>query len=236
MPVILSIEGNIGSGKSTILKYLQDNNQNDAIIFLKEPVDKWEKIKDNEGLTLLEHFYKDPSKHAFMFQIMAFATRMQILKETIEKNPDCKMVVCERSILADQQVFANMLHKDGLIDSMGISIYTTMANNYLKDYPLDGVIYIDADPSICSDRINKRKRTGESTISVDYLNQCKEYHDNWLKHYPIYKQVPETTASDQPLLLHIKTNENAEFNTQNKNDVANNWLKQIQTFINSFNP
>ena len=58
MPVVLSIEGNIGSGKSTILKFLKENNTTNDIIFLKEPVDKWENIKDVEGTTILEHFYK----------------------------------------------------------------------------------------------------------------------------------------------------------------------------------
>ena len=47
MVFILSVEGNIGSGKSTILNYLKEkNNQNSNIIFLKEPVDKWDKVKD----------------------------------------------------------------------------------------------------------------------------------------------------------------------------------------------
>ena len=56
MVFILSVEGNIGSGKSTILNYLKENNQNSNIIFLKEPVDKWDKVKDIEGKTLFAHF------------------------------------------------------------------------------------------------------------------------------------------------------------------------------------
>ena len=39
---IVSIEGNIGSGKSTLMKnlkeYYKNNNQ---VLFLKEPVDEW---------------------------------------------------------------------------------------------------------------------------------------------------------------------------------------------------
>ena len=160
-PIILSIEGNIGSGKSTILKLLEENNSYNDILFLKEPVDKWSNVKDNSDITILEHFYKDPSKYAFMFQIMAFATRMQILKDTIAENPNIKVIICERSILADKEVFANMLYNDGLIDQMGITIYNTMANNYFKDYPLNGIIYIDADPDVCTNRIKNRNRDGK---------------------------------------------------------------------------
>ena len=46
-PIIVSIEGNIGSGKSTLLANLRNYYKNEAnIVFLKEPVDEWEKIKD----------------------------------------------------------------------------------------------------------------------------------------------------------------------------------------------
>ena len=230
-PIILSIEGNIGSGKSTILKFLQDNNQHKDILFLKEPVDKWSNIKDAGDITILEHFYKDPSKYAFMFQIMAFATRMQILKDTIEENPNIKIIICERSILADKEVFANMLYNDGLIDKMGISIYNAMANNYFKDYPLNGIIYIDADPEICNTRIKNRSRDGEDNISIEYLQQCKEYHDKWLLKYRNYSHVPE--IRDDTSILHIKTNENSSFNNSNT-DISKSWLFKIDEYICSF--
>ena len=48
-PIILSIEGNIGSGKSTILRFLEENNYDRDIIFLKEPVDRWNTIIDEEN-------------------------------------------------------------------------------------------------------------------------------------------------------------------------------------------
>jgi len=50
---IISIEGNIGSGKSTLMEnlkeYYKDNNE---IIFLREPVDEWSLIKDSNGITI----------------------------------------------------------------------------------------------------------------------------------------------------------------------------------------
>ena len=57
---ILSIEGNIGSGKSTLLENLRKYYENnDAVVFLKEPVDEWEKITDENGETILKKFYGD---------------------------------------------------------------------------------------------------------------------------------------------------------------------------------
>jgi len=54
MTVIISIEGNIGSGKSTLVseleKYFKNNN---SIGFLQEPVDIWNTIKDETGKTIM---------------------------------------------------------------------------------------------------------------------------------------------------------------------------------------
>ena len=47
MAAIYSIDGNIGSGKSTLIKELQKNNMDQSIIFIPEPVDVWNEIKDS---------------------------------------------------------------------------------------------------------------------------------------------------------------------------------------------
>ena len=58
--MIFSLEGNIGSGKSTILRGLKRQLRTDnSVIFLLEPVDKWEQIKDKNGVGILEKFYGD---------------------------------------------------------------------------------------------------------------------------------------------------------------------------------
>ena len=71
--IIISIEGNIGSGKSTLLEELRlKYKDNSNIIFLKEPVEEWETIKDEKGITMLENFYADQAKYSFAFQMMAY--------------------------------------------------------------------------------------------------------------------------------------------------------------------
>ena len=48
------------------------------------PVDDWEKIKDNEGNTMLKKFYANQEKYSFTFQIMAYISRLKILRQTVK--------------------------------------------------------------------------------------------------------------------------------------------------------
>ena len=70
---IFSIEGNIGSGKSTLFEELKNvYSCIPNIVFLEEPVSEWEKIKNKQGEPMLQLFYRDPKKYSFSFQMMAF--------------------------------------------------------------------------------------------------------------------------------------------------------------------
>ena len=83
---IYSIEGNIGSGKSTIIKILKEHfKSNDNIIFLLEPVDEWNTICDNDK-TILEKYYENKKQYAFSFQMMAYISRLSQLKEALKKG------------------------------------------------------------------------------------------------------------------------------------------------------
>jgi deoxyadenosine/deoxycytidine kinase len=66
---ILSIEGNIGSGKTTLFKALQKEKPD--WIFVKEPVDLWTLPLegDPDKKSMLGHFYDNPKEHAFAFQM-----------------------------------------------------------------------------------------------------------------------------------------------------------------------
>ena len=60
--IIVSVEGNIGSGKSTnvddLKQYFKDKGIED-IIFVQEPVHEWESVVDINGTPILANFYKD---------------------------------------------------------------------------------------------------------------------------------------------------------------------------------
>ena len=84
MHYIFTIEGNIGSGKSTLVKKLKNtfhNIENIKIIFLDEPVSVWENIKDKDGKNIIEKYYENQKKYAFSFQMMAYISRIMKLNK-----------------------------------------------------------------------------------------------------------------------------------------------------------
>jgi len=219
-PIIISIEGNIGSGKSTILAKLPEfmSQSPHKIVFLKEPVDTWEAIKDPvSGENILQKFYGDQHKYAFPFQVMAYASRLSMIRQTIrDSNPG--IIICERSLDADKHIFAKMLHDEGKIDDISYQIYEHFYKEYMADVALDGIVYFDADAEVCHERIEKRSRAGESGIPLEYLQKCKSYHHQWLS----------TTKTP---VLNINANADVTYNKKNATDLGNEWLARIKDFI-----
>jgi len=176
---IVSIEGNIGSGKSTLLETLKKRWADKKIVFVKEPVDEWEKIKDKNGTTILEKFYVDQEKYSFSFQMMAYISRLKLLKEAIENNPS-SIIITERSLYTDKMVFAKMLYDTNKIEDINYLIYLKWFDTFSESFPLKKIIYIKTDPEICFNRIEKRSRQGESIIPIEYLQSLDKYHDEMM--------------------------------------------------------
>ena len=227
-PIIVSIEGNIGSGKTTIIDNLEkyynlqlENDDKESIIFLREPVDIWKTISDKNGETILEKFYNNTQKFSFAFQVMAYSTRTAKLADTIRNNPNCKIIICERSLEADNNVFAKMLKDSNNMEEVEYQIYEHFYNTRKQDMNLDAVIYIDASPNVCLQRIKKRNRDGEEGITCDYLQSCKDYHDNWLLNNKSNLEV-----------FRIDTDDDAIYDLKNEDEIGYKWMKSIQSFIN----
>ena len=177
--MIISIEGNIGSGKSTFVSKLKDYFSNrEDVCFLQEPVNEWLDIKDENGMNILEHYYKDQAAYAFQFQMMAYISRLAILKRAVE-NPQYKYIITERCLYTDKNVFCKMLHDDGLIGSIGYQIY----NKWFAEFQDLAIpykcVYLRTDPDVSKMRVDVRARA-EETIPIDYLKKCHCYHEEWL--------------------------------------------------------
>ena len=218
MHYIFSIEGNIGSGKSTIINMLKNklknikNIKNTSVIYLPEPVEVWESIKDSDGKNAIEKYYENPDKYAFAFQMMAYISRIHQLRETLKKT-DNVIIICERSVFTDKEIFAKMLHDDKKIGNIEYNIYCKWFYEFVKDIPVKGLIYVKTDPEICEGRVIKRKRKGEM-IPLSYLQNCHKYHEDWLNN------------ENLPIL---KLNGNKDFNDK----LPDNWLDSINIFVDS---
>ena len=235
MVYIYSVEGNIGSGKSTLVRHLKDNlkqiyyenpfSKGDMgstqdiikknIIYLLEPVDEWMKITDNDGEPILTKFYKNQEKYAFSFQMMAYISRIASLRKTIRENPD-SIIICERSVYTDFNVFAKMLYDDGKIEEVNYTIYKQWFDEFTQDAPITGTIYLKVSPDVCSERITKRNRDGE-IIPLEYLKNCSKYHDDWLENF------------DETKNLIIDGDKNINKTPQ----IVENWTQQISNYIKS---
>jgi len=181
--LIYSIEGNIGAGKTTFLRTIEEklcHQSRTDIRIIYEPVDLWSNIKDETQKTILQNFYENPAKYAFAFQILAFTTRLHLLRTEISKYPDCNIFLCERSLEADANVFAKMLFEDGLMDTLSYQIYRQLYENSISEFSADAIIYLRMLPNVCKQRVAIRDREGEQTMSFDYLQKCHQYHESWL--------------------------------------------------------
>jgi deoxyadenosine/deoxycytidine kinase len=224
--IIVSIEGNIGSGKSTLLANLRSYYEsNSDVIFLKEPVDEWEKIKDENGTTILEKFYGDQDKYSFPFQMMAYVSRLKVLRDAlkgIDRTQNRRIVIItERSLYTDKMVFAKMLYDSQKIELINYKIYLNWFDTFSEEFPVNKVVYVKTDPEICHSRIMKRSREGESNIPLEYLQNCNNYHNNMLD-----VNLADCVCHDQLILDgNVDIYENA--------DQLVKWINEIEGFISN---
>ncbi len=178
VPKIICVEGNIGTGKTTFVKRMKEYfKEREDVVFLEEPVDLWLTCKDSEG-NILEHYYKDQIAYGFKFQMLAYISRLSILKRAIESGK-YKYIVSERSLHTDKNIFCKMLHDSGKIDDIGFQIYNMWFDEFYTYSSNCVYLYLRADPEVSLKRVEKRARAGEA-IPLDYLKECHRYHDEWL--------------------------------------------------------
>lgn len=179
----LTIEGNIGAGKSTLVRILKDNLKIDTIEnigFIQEPVDEWLEMTDENGKNILDKFYENQKLWAYKFQMNALITRLQRLQKYLPKHKFC---ISERHITSDKNCFAKQLYEDKKISEIEWKLYNNwfdwVSQNELYRKP-KGIIYLRASPNTCFERINKRNRTEENSIPLEYLQKIDKKHEEWL--------------------------------------------------------
>jgi len=173
---IISLDGNIGAGKSTLLKNLKkyiDSHNIQNISILYEPVHIWEETG------ILNAFYNNKERYAGGFQYFVLNTLINSLNDEINKYTNSNhIIITERSLESTRWVFAQMLYDDQFINKIEMNNYLHLYSKINAKYFPTATIYLDVVPKICEERIIKRDRSGESNISIKYLERCNQYYNN----------------------------------------------------------
>lgn len=179
MPKIYFVEGNIGTGKSTFLNMIESlHNEKYQVIY--EPVDVWTNFKDTSGKNILQYFYEDPKRFAYTFQNTAFVSRVEKLRE-IDKTKEA--VFIERSIWSDKNVFAKNCFESGMMSEIEYMLYLKWFEWLEENLKFEGTpefVYLRCSPETSFERMKKRNRSEEIGVSLEYLSQIHQKHEDWL--------------------------------------------------------
>jgi deoxyadenosine/deoxycytidine kinase len=208
-PILLTLDGNIGAGKSTLLTAIQTYLP--SVTVIPEPVGEWLTMTNEHGESLLKLFYKDKKRWAYTFQNAAILTRLldtqRILKEWKPMPGKLPIIITERSVLTDRHVFADMLHRDGILDDLEWKLYLRWYEAYAANLPIKGIIHLNTSARTSSDRIRIRGREGEESIELSYLEQLDAQHDKWVAEtdLPCFQIHTEPGKSLEDVVYQIET-------------------------------
>ena len=168
---IYALEGNIGSGKTTIMKIISNHFKD--VEFIEEPVKQWQNLG---GMNLLDSFYSDPKRWGFSFEFFSMLTKIEALLKAAES--DKPIIIIERSIFSNK-VFIELSKELGKLDTMEHCMLMNTYDFYMAHvYPqISGIIYLDTPVDECIRRITKRNRGEECTIEKSYLESIKNKMD-----------------------------------------------------------
>ena len=107
---IYALEGNIGAGKTTILKIIGKHFKD--VEFVEEPVKEWQNLG---GMNLLDAFYSNPKRWGFSFEFYSMFTKMKSLLKAADS--DKPIIIIERSILSNK-IFIDISNELGKLEKM----------------------------------------------------------------------------------------------------------------------
>jgi deoxyadenosine/deoxycytidine kinase len=175
MKKYISIEGNIGAGKTTLINSIC--KKTDSISFIKEDINRWTNIVPENNL--LELFYYDPVKYGYMLQHCVIMNQIKDIKTLGTKD----IIVTDRCPESSTKVFAYIMHICGQLTDTELILFNQLKDLlYTKNIHPSLYIYLRCTPKKCLERIKKRGRKAEKDINVDYLEMLHYAHEQWLIH------------------------------------------------------
>jgi len=165
----IAIAGNIGVGKTSLTKQLSKS--------LKyKPY-----YEDVIANPYLDDFYGHMERWSFNLQIYFLNSRFKQLLDIEKSNED---VIQDRTIYEDAFIFAPNLNAMGLMPQRDyenyLSLFDTMLN-LVK--PPDLLVYLQSSIPNLVNKIHKRGREYEKTISIEYLSRLNERYEAWITNY-----------------------------------------------------
>jgi deoxyadenosine/deoxycytidine kinase len=156
---MIAIEGNVASGKSTLIRRLRDTLK--CAVYL-EPVKDWSQQ--------LKSFYRDPRRYALPLQLKVLTS---FLKQSKQDDG-----LIERSPISSRYIFGTLLTEDGLLTEPEVDTYISI---YDALGPLlvdpQSCIYVWSPPDQCFHRASQRGRAEEANLQPDYLLKLHKAHE-----------------------------------------------------------
>ena len=160
----VAIEGNIGSGKTTLATKLAKDYKARLLL---------EQFADNP---FLPKFYKSPENNAFPLELFFMAERYHQLKNLTEQDLFQPLTIADYFFMKSKLFAQNNLHADE--QQLFNRLFEIMLSSLS---PPDLLIYLYADISHLQQNIKKRGRPFEQEISDDYLQNIQNKYLDYLR-------------------------------------------------------
>jgi deoxyadenosine/deoxycytidine kinase len=187
MKKFVAVAGNIGVGKSTLVGMLCDRLE-------WQPF--YEPVSENPYLA---DFYADMAAWAFHSQVFFLTRRLRIHYE-LSQHPGS--VVQDRSLYEDAEIFAQNLYLQGLMQDRDYLSYRELYETAVQLLPPpDLMIYVRASVPTLMNRISKRGRDYERTITPEYLQSLNDLYETWISNF-VLCPVLTIPADDMDYVAH----------------------------------
>lgn len=165
----IAIAGNIGNGKTTLTKML-------AKRYGWTP--RFEPVDNNP---YLDDFYHDMNRWSFNLQVYFLNKRF---KEVVEISQSDENIIQDRTIFEDAKIFAPNLHDQGYMSDRDFENYSDLFDLMMSLVKLPQLmIYIRSSIPTLVKHIEKRGRSFEKSIRIDYLTGLQQRYEDWIKNY-----------------------------------------------------
>jgi len=176
----ITIEGNIGAGKTT-LAHLLSKHYNARLIL--------EAFADNP---FLPKFYENPGQFAFPLELFFMAERYKQLKELLQQKDMFQTVTISDYLFTKCLLFAKVNLPD---DEFRLyqRLFEIIHQQLVQP---DILIYLHAPVSKLQENIRKRNRIYEQNIPDEYLFNIQEKYTHYIKDHRIKTLFVDASNAD----------------------------------------